>query len=40
MIAQIGTTYPDAQLTVTPVDMLTLPATDRTLVPAHGQPRL
>ena len=40
VIAQIGTTYPDAQLTVTPVDMLTLPATDRTLVPAHGQPRL
>ena len=40
VIAQIGATYPDAQLTVTPVDMLTLPATDRTLVPAHGQPRL
>ena len=40
VIAQIGATYPDAQLTVTPVDMLTLPATHRTLVPAHGQPRL
>ena len=40
VIAQIGATYPDAKLTVTPVDMLTLPATDRTLVPAHGQPRL
>jgi uncharacterized protein YlxW (UPF0749 family) len=40
VIAQIGATYPDAQLTVTPVDMLTLPATERTLVPAHGKPRL
>jgi uncharacterized protein YlxW (UPF0749 family) len=40
VIAQIGATYPDAQLTVTPVDTLALPATDRTLVPAHGQPRL
>ena len=40
VIAQIGATYPEAQLTVTPVDTLTLPATDRTLVPAHGQPRL
>jgi uncharacterized protein YlxW (UPF0749 family) len=40
VIAQIGATYPDAQLTVTPVDTLALPATDRTLVPSHGQPRL
>ena len=40
VIAQIGATYPDAQLTVTPVDLLTLPATERSLVPAHGQPRL
>jgi len=40
VIAQIGATYPDVQLTVTPVDMLTLPATERTLVPAHGNPRL
>jgi uncharacterized protein YlxW (UPF0749 family) len=40
VIAQIATTYPDAQLTVTPVDTITLPATDRTLVPPHGQPRL
>jgi uncharacterized protein YlxW (UPF0749 family) len=40
VIAQIGATYPDAQLTVTPVDVLSLPATDRTLVPSHGQPRL
>ena len=40
VIAQIGATYPIAQLTVTPADRLTLPATDRTLLPTHGQPRL
>ena len=40
VIAQIGATYPAAQLTVTPADQLTLPATDRTLVPTHGKPRL
>jgi len=40
VIAQIGATYPDAQLTVTPADQLTLPATDRSLVPTHGRPRL
>jgi uncharacterized protein YlxW (UPF0749 family) len=40
VIAQIGATYPDAQLTVTPADQLTLPATDRTLVPTHGKARL
>lgn len=40
VIAQIGATYPDAGLTVTPVEQLSLPATDRTLVPAHGQPKL
>ena len=40
VIAQVSATYPGVQLTVTPVDDLTLPATDRTLVPAHGQPRL
>jgi uncharacterized protein YlxW (UPF0749 family) len=40
VIAQIGTAYPTAQLTVTPLDQVTLPATDRTLVPEHGQPKL
>ncbi len=40
VIAQIGATYTDAQLTVTPVDQLTLPATDHSLLPTHGQPRL
>jgi hypothetical protein len=40
VVAQIGATYPDAQLTVTPADALTLPATDRSLVPTNGKPRL
>ena len=40
VIAQIGAAYPVAQLTVTPADRLTLPATDRSLLPTHGQPRL
>jgi len=40
VIAQIGASYPDAQLTVTPADKLTLPATDRSLIPSNGKPRL
>jgi len=40
VIAQIGASYPDARLTVTPADKLTLPATDRSLVPSHGKPKL
>jgi uncharacterized protein YlxW (UPF0749 family) len=40
LIAQLSATYPRAQLTVTPVDRLDLPATRRTLVPVNGRPRL
>ena len=40
VIAQLAATQPDVVVTVTPVDHLELPATTRTLVPAHGQPRL
>ena len=40
VIAQIGAAYPQVQLTVTPADQLTLPATDRTLVPANSKPKL
>jgi uncharacterized protein YlxW (UPF0749 family) len=40
VIAQLAATQPDIVVTVTPVDRLELPATDRTLVPAHGRPRL
>jgi uncharacterized protein YlxW (UPF0749 family) len=40
VIAQVSATYAGVELTVIPVDELTLPATDRKLVPAHGQPHL
>lgn len=40
VIAQIGAAYPEARLTVTPVDRVTLPATDRPLQPAYAKPRL
>jgi uncharacterized protein YlxW (UPF0749 family) len=40
VIAQLAATLPDVVVTVTPVDRLELAATTRTLVPAHGHPRL
>lgn len=40
IVALLGATHPDAQLTVTPVERLALPATDLDLRPAHGTPRL
>jgi uncharacterized protein YlxW (UPF0749 family) len=40
VIAQLGAPYPDATLTVTPVDRVAVPATDRDLVPADARPRL
>jgi uncharacterized protein YlxW (UPF0749 family) len=40
VIAQLAATQPDVVVTVTPVDRLELVATTRTLVPAHGHPRL
>lgn len=40
VVAQVTASYPDAQVTVTPAEQLTLPATERSLIPAHGQPRL
>lgn len=40
IIAQLAATDPAAQLVVTPVDTLRLPATTEDLVPAHGKPRL
>lgn len=40
IIAQLGATYPEAALTVTPIQRLALPATTRDLRPAHGTPRL
>ena len=40
VIAQLAATQETVVVTVTPVDRLELPATNRTLVPAHGRPRL
>jgi uncharacterized protein YlxW (UPF0749 family) len=40
IVARLKATFPGVQITVTPVDRLELPATQRTLVPSHGQPRL
>jgi uncharacterized protein YlxW (UPF0749 family) len=40
VITQLAATQPEVQLVVTPLDRIDLPATTRSLVPAHGQPRL
>lgn len=40
VIAQLGATYPDARISVTPLDAVAVPATERDLVPVHGQPSL
>lgn len=40
VVAQIGATYPDARLTVTPVETMILPATERDLGPTEAEPSL
>ena len=40
VISQLAATQPKVVITVTPIDRLELPATDRNLVPVHGHPRL
>jgi uncharacterized protein YlxW (UPF0749 family) len=40
IVAQIGAQLPDVVVDVRPVDSLDLPATTRSLIPAHGRPRL
>jgi len=40
VIAQFAATQPNITVTVTPVDRVELPATNQTLIPAHGRPRL
>ena len=40
IVAILGVTHPEALLTITPVERMDLPASDRTMVPTHGQPRL
>ncbi len=39
IVAQLAATFPDAPVTVTPVDRMLLAATTRSLVPVHGKPR-
>lgn len=40
VIAQLAAPFPDATLTVTPLDRVSIAATDRDLVPADARPRL
>lgn len=40
VIAQVGATYPDVRLTVTPVESMTLAATDLQIGPTDASPRL
>ena len=40
VIAQVGTTYPEARLTVSPLESMTLPATERDLRLTDASPRL
>jgi uncharacterized protein YlxW (UPF0749 family) len=40
IVAQLAATAPSAQLIVTPVELLRLPATTQNLVPVHGKPQL
>jgi uncharacterized protein YlxW (UPF0749 family) len=40
VIAQLGATYPEAEFSVTPLEAVSIPATERDLVPDHGQPSL
>jgi uncharacterized protein YlxW (UPF0749 family) len=40
VISQIGVSYPDATISVTPLQSISIPATTRSLIPSHAQPRL
>lgn len=40
VIAQLGATYPDSTISVTPLDTVSIPATERDLVSSHGRPSL
>jgi uncharacterized protein YlxW (UPF0749 family) len=39
IVAQLQATYPGVAVEVAPLDAVTLPATERTLVPTYGEPR-
>lgn len=40
VIAQLAAVYPDARVTVTPLDRLSVPPSSRSLVPSDARPRL
>lgn len=40
IIAQLSVSYPEATISVTPLDLVMIPASDRNLAPIHGQPSL
>jgi len=40
IIAQLAATHPDVVVEVTPADAISIPATQRNLVPTAGRPRL
>jgi uncharacterized protein YlxW (UPF0749 family) len=40
IIAQLSVAFPDATISVTPLDTITIPATRRDLAPVHGAPSL
>jgi uncharacterized protein YlxW (UPF0749 family) len=40
IIAQIQATYPNARISVTPLESVAIPPTTRDLIPSDGQPRL
>jgi hypothetical protein len=39
-VAQLAARYPDVEISVTPEDLVTVPATLRDLAPVLGRPRL
>jgi uncharacterized protein YlxW (UPF0749 family) len=40
IIAQLSVTFPEASISVTPLDVVAIPATDRDLTPVNGKPSL
>jgi uncharacterized protein YlxW (UPF0749 family) len=40
IIAQVQATYPEARISVTPLESVAIPPTTRDLIPSDGQPRL
>jgi uncharacterized protein YlxW (UPF0749 family) len=40
IVSQLGVAYPDARISVTPLDSVAIPASSRSLIPGNGRPRL